>query len=412
MDKSDVLVNVSSVSKKFCRDLKRSLWYGVQDVAADALGRSMDEPLRSKEFWALEDVSFQIERGECLGLIGRNGAGKTTLLKILNGLIKPDSGRVEINGRVGALIALGAGFNPILTGRENIYVNGSILGLKKKTIDAKFDEIAEFSEIENFLDSPVQSYSSGMQVRLGFAIAAVLIKPDILLLDEVLAVGDAGFHTKCINALRGMQASGVSIILVSHNMHDILRYCDTGIYLSAGRVVSRGEINEVRNLYLRDQEINHGSGIEPDGSGDVPTGSGVCLDAIYITNEQGEPLKEVDPFAKICIHVPFSLSKKLEPLMVRLELAVNDSNGLFFQGLSPPILFPGGGVGATGEFLGKIDGLRTNSGTLEVGIALWQGDRRGKMLGWTRNNRIVVKNDEAQAGRAVAVCHWSTAQAH
>ena len=211
----DSLVQVKGVSKKFCRDLKKSLWYGVRDIAAELnpfqsrneesgdkqieAGKSISpiyQALRAGEFWAVKDVSFELRRGECLGLIGRNGAGKTTLLKMLNGLIKPDHGRIEMHGRAGALIALGAGFNPILTGRENIYVNGAGPGLTKREIDEKVDEIIDFAEIKEFIDSPVQSYSSGMQVRLGFAVATAL-RPDILLLDEVLAVGDAAFRGKC-----------------------------------------------------------------------------------------------------------------------------------------------------------------------------------------------------------------------
>src|SRR5580658_5961431 len=153
---SDILVKVEGVRKKFCRSLKKSLWYGLKDMAAEMVGGSLQhDHLRKDEFWAVNDVSFELKRGECLGLIGRNGAGKTTLLKLLNGLIKPDHGRIEMRGRVGALIALGAGFNPILTGRENIYVNGSVLGLTKKEIDEKIEEIIDFADIRDSIDSPV-----------------------------------------------------------------------------------------------------------------------------------------------------------------------------------------------------------------------------------------------------------------
>jgi lipopolysaccharide transport system ATP-binding protein len=193
----EVLMSVQGVSKKFCRSLKRSLWYGMQDIVSELnpfeshtseVNVERHSILRKDEFWAVNDVSFELRRGECLGLIGRNGAGKTTLLKMLNGLMKPDQGRIEIRGRVGALIALGAGFNPILTGRENIYVNGSVLGLTKREIDEKIEGIIDFADIREFIDSPVQSYSSGMQVRLGFAVATAL-EPDILLLDEVVIAG-------------------------------------------------------------------------------------------------------------------------------------------------------------------------------------------------------------------------------
>jgi len=265
----DVLVRVDHVSKKFCRSLKRSLWYGVQDIARQLnpfAPRQNSEhrdqkfppssdlcpppsvlcpppsvlcpplsspPLRDGEFWAVNDVSFELRRGECLGLIGRNGAGKTTLLKMLNGLIKPDRGRIEMRGRVGALIALGAGFNPILTGRENIFVNGSVLGLTKREIDEKLDEIIDFADIRDFIDTPVQSYSSGMSVRLGFAVATAL-EPDVLLLDEVLAVGDAGFRHKCYHRIYKLMSSA-AVILVSHSMEYICQSCSAALMLQQGR---------------------------------------------------------------------------------------------------------------------------------------------------------------------------------
>ncbi len=201
----ETLVIVEHVAKKFCRDLKTSLWYGMKDLGSEFLAHKPNDDiqLRPKEFWAVKDINFELKRGECLGLIGRNGAGKSTLLKILNGLIKPDKGRIEMRGRIGALIELGSGFNPILTGRENIYNNGSVLGLNKKEIDAVLDEIIDFSEIEKFIDTPVQYYSSGMKVRLGFSVAAHM-KPDVLILDEVLAVGDSGFKIKSFNKINSI----------------------------------------------------------------------------------------------------------------------------------------------------------------------------------------------------------------
>ena len=168
----EVLVEVEGLSKKFCKDLKTSLWYGVKDLSANVFGNQQPKGLREKEFWAVKDINFTLRRGECLGLIGHNGAGKSTLLKILNGLINPDEGKVTIRGKVGALIELGAGFNPILSGRENIYNNGAVLGFTRAEIDSKIEKIIDFSEIREFIDMPVQNYSSGMKVRLGFAVAA------------------------------------------------------------------------------------------------------------------------------------------------------------------------------------------------------------------------------------------------
>lgn len=239
----DILIKVENVGKKFCRSLKKSLLYGVQDVGFDLMGRDRSRaPLRKQEFWANQEISFELRRGECLRLIGRNGAGKTTLLKMLNGLIKPDQGSITMHGRVGALIALGAGFNPILTGRENIYINGSVLGLSKKEIDAKVDEIIDFSEISDFIDSPVQSYSSGMNVRLGFAVATAL-NPDILLLDEVLAVGDASFRNKCYKRIAELRKNA-AVIFVTHQMSHIARMCDTTLVLKSGKTAFLGNVEE------------------------------------------------------------------------------------------------------------------------------------------------------------------------
>lgn len=227
------LVEVRGASKKFCRSLKRSIWYGLRDLAGEVLGQKGDRStLRRDEFWALRDVSFELHQGETLGLIGPNGAGKTTLLRMLNGLIKPDEGRVTVRGRMQALIALGAGFSPVLTGRENVYVNASILGIPRREVARRFEEILNFAGIPDFIDSPVQSYSSGMTVRLGFAVAAHL-EPDILLVDEVLAVGDEGFQVKCLNKIGELKTSGTAIVLVSHNMHTVSTYCDRVLVKSA-----------------------------------------------------------------------------------------------------------------------------------------------------------------------------------
>jgi lipopolysaccharide transport system ATP-binding protein len=252
---NDVLVRVDHVGKIFCRDLRKSLLYGVSDAIHEFApffgGRKIDTEgeirLRSGEFWANKDISFELRRGECLGLIGRNGAGKTTLLRMLNGLIKPDSGSIETRGRVGAIIALGAGFNPVLTGRENVYVNGSLLGLSKREIDEKIDDIIEFSEIGDFIDSPVQSYSSGMNVRLGFSVATAM-EPDVLILDEVLAVGDGAFRSKCLKRI-GAISRNSAILFVTHDLAHVSRICDKVLYLEKGRPLFLGDKNEGLRRY-------------------------------------------------------------------------------------------------------------------------------------------------------------------
>jgi lipopolysaccharide transport system ATP-binding protein len=271
----EVLVKVDGVSKKFCKSLKRSLWYGVQDVAAELNPfarkrgqKESSEELREGEFWAVNDVSFELRRGECLGLIGHNGAGKTTLLKMLNGLIKPDRGHIEMRGRVGALIALGAGFNPVLTGRENIYVNAAILGLSKKEVDSKIDAIIEFAEIGEFIDAPVQSYSSGMQVRLGFAVATSL-EPDVLILDEVLAVGDVAFRFKCSERISKL-LTRCAVIFVSHTESHISQLCNRAFLLNYGKCKFQGRPSDCLHEYSLLRKKNTQSTIEPLTSIEVP----------------------------------------------------------------------------------------------------------------------------------------------
>ncbi|AXP79283.1 Teichoic acids export ATP-binding protein TagH [Mariniflexile rhizosphaerae] len=245
---NEVLVKVEGLSKKFCKDLKTSLWYGVKDLISNIHGNKNERLLRDKEFWAVKDINFELRRGECLGLIGHNGAGKSTLLKILNGLINPDAGKVTIKGRVGALIELGAGFNPILSGRENIYNNGAVLGFTKKEIDAKVEDIIDFAEIREFIDMPVQNYSSGMKVRLGFAVA-VQMEPDVLIIDEVLAVGDVSFRAKCYDKISKI-ISNCAIIYVSHSMPSINRISTFVMHINKGKSKIFYNIGEGINEYL------------------------------------------------------------------------------------------------------------------------------------------------------------------
>lgn len=240
-DKNEVLVKVQNVSKKFCYDLKTSLKYGAIDIARSTLGLKTNKELRPKEFWAVDNVSFELRRGECIGLIGHNGAGKSTLLKVLNGLYAPDKGQITMKGKVGALIELGAGFQPILTGRENIYNNAAILGFTREEVDEKMKSIIDFSEIEAFLDMPVKNYSSGMKVRLGFAIAAHM-EPDILIIDEVLAVGDLGFVIKCFDKI-GKILPDTAVIFVSHSMQLVSRICTSILLLDHGKTKYLG--NEI-----------------------------------------------------------------------------------------------------------------------------------------------------------------------
>jgi lipopolysaccharide transport system ATP-binding protein len=232
---------------------------------ANLRGRKPSTALRPEEFWALQDINFEVRRGECLGLIGHNGAGKSTLLKILNGLINPDQGKVTIKGRVGALIELGAGFNPIMTGRENIYNNGAVLGFTRQEIESKVEEIIDFSEIREFIDMPVQNYSSGMKVRLGFAVAAQM-EPDVLIIDEVLAVGDLGFVLKCFKQIDSILPN-TAIIFVSHSMPMVSRICNQIILLDKGQSKFQGvEVPKAIDLYYTRFSNNESNVVFDDGT--------------------------------------------------------------------------------------------------------------------------------------------------
>ena len=250
---NETVIKVERISKKYSKSLKRSMIYGVTDIGRNMLGlSSRSEKLRKSEFWAVDGVSFEVKQGETFGIIGINGSGKTTLLKMLNGVFWPDKGKITVKGKVGALIQVGAGFHPMLSGKDNIYVNGAILGMNKREIDKKFDSIIEFADIGDFLDTPVKFYSSGMYVRLGFAIAAHS-EPDILLVDEILAVGDVFFRRKALERIQQIKKKGTAIVFVSHDMGTVEGFCDTGIYLKKGRIMSHGPISSVVARY---QEVN------------------------------------------------------------------------------------------------------------------------------------------------------------
>ena len=227
--------------------LRHVLEAGVRRTVSWLCGRA-ERRRTSDEFWALRDVSFEVKRGECVAVIGRNGAGKSTLLKVLSRITEPTTGEVRLRGRVGSLLEVGTGFHPELTGRENIYLNGNILGMTRREVKAKFDEIVAFSEVERFLDTPVKRYSSGMHVRLAFAVAAHL-EPEILIVDEVLAVGDAAFQKKCLGRMTEVAGHGRTVLFVSHNMAAVTALCQSAVLLASGRVAFAGGVGEAVERY-------------------------------------------------------------------------------------------------------------------------------------------------------------------
>lgn len=257
---SDTIIKVENLSKKYIIGHQvrgGGKYVTLRDVIADktkrlfSFGKNGKPDPAHEEFWALKDVSFEVKQGDRLGIIGRNGAGKSTLLKVLSRIVEPTTGRISIRGRVASLLEVGTGFHPELTGRENIFLNGAILGMSKAEIKKKFDEIVAFSEIEKFLDTPVKRYSSGMYVRLAFAVAAFL-EPDILVVDEVLSVGDAQFQKKCLGKIESVSSDeGRTVLFVSHSMETILRLCSSVILLKDGMIAVSGETSKTVTAYLK-----------------------------------------------------------------------------------------------------------------------------------------------------------------
>lgn len=385
---SDVVIRAEGLGKKYIighesereryvalRDVigrqLRGLWRKTKDMAG---GRAIVSGDVTEEFWALKDVNFEVKRGEVLGIIGRNGAGKSTLLKILSRITEPSEGRVTIKGRVASLLEVGTGFHPELTGRENIYLNGAILGMTRAEIRRKFDEIVAFAEVPRFVDTPVKQYSSGMYVRLAFAVAAHL-EPEILIVDEVLAVGDAEFQKKCLGKLGEVAGGGRTVLFVSHNISALLATCQTGLVLDAGAVKCLRPIAEAAGIYR-----------------DITRGPSAALDDRAFSG----PLKSVLRFKEIEVNgCPAQASGGVapeEPIVIRVKgtsvtalAGLSFVMGLYAQGSrlftvsDDAVLLPAGGFEI--EFAlpkgllrpGRFD-IALGARTHPVGDWLWATD--------------------------------------
>jgi lipopolysaccharide transport system ATP-binding protein len=326
----DTLLKVEGLHKKFCQSLKRSMLYGTIDAAKSMFGFPIENvDLRKNEFWALQDINLELKRGETVGIIGQNGCGKTTLLRLINGIFPPDKGNIEVNGRVGALIAVGAGFHPQMTGRENIYLNGTILGMTKTELKRKFNSIVDFAEIGNFIDSPVANYSSGMNVRLGFAIA-IHCEPDVLLLDEILAVGDSSFQGKCFNKIFELQNSGVGILLVSHNDQVIYDRCNKAMLIDGGRTIALGSVSEAMfkyNQILIEKNLKNLSTISLEIGAEQNNPMKLNLS---IENSINQKVESINPRDSFYIVVEIDSEYDLENLLWVISLTSKDNNRILY----------------------------------------------------------------------------------
>ena len=322
---SDPVIRFDHVYKKFARgEQQTTLRDYLTERVARLLGRKKADPLalKQEEFWAVKDLSFEVNKGEALGIIGPNGSGKSTALKLLSGIIRPDQGTYNVKGRVSALIEVGAGFHPDLTGRENVYLNGCILGMTRKEINAKFNKIVEFAGVEEFIDTPVKRYSSGMAVRLGFAVSA-FIEPDVLLVDEVLAVGDTEFRNRCLNRMEQMRRNGVTMILVSHNLAEVRNLCEKTVLMFKGQKAMEGPTQKVIEKYHQvmgeriaveqDREVENNPVVKPKDLA-------VELSRVELLDKDGLPAETFCTGDPMTVRVHFNARQRIERPRVDIEL--------------------------------------------------------------------------------------------
>jgi len=334
---SGIAIRVENLSKQYHIGKKREKYETLRDTLTDVLaapfrragkllrGQASGAAELDETIWALKGVSFEIQSGEVVGVIGRNGAGKSTLLKILSRITEPTEGYAEIRGRVGSLLEVGTGFHPELTGRENIYLNGAILGMKRVEIERKFDEIVAFSEVERFIDTPVKHYSSGMYLRLAFAVAAHL-EPEILLIDEVLAVGDAAFQKKCIGKMGSVAKEGRTVLFVSHNMGAITQLCERTLWLDEGRLRLTGLSSDVVAAYL--SSGTEGQAIWRNPS-TTPRGMEVQLKSARLLLADNQPTATVDFDSPFRIELAYDVIEPIRDLSVAYQLLDSQGNLVF-----------------------------------------------------------------------------------
>lgn len=336
---SDIAIRVEDLGKKYKIGGKQERYRTIRDTLVDAVvspirrakgvlsGEAYSASGLTETIWALKDVSFEIKHGEVVGIIGRNGAGKSTLLKVLSQITEPTMGIVDLFGRVGSLLEVGTGFHPELTGRENVYLNGAILGMSRAETDRKFDEIVDFAGVEKFIDTPVKHYSSGMQLRLGFAVAAHM-EPEILLVDEVLAVGDAEFQKKCMGKMGDVASEGRTVLFVSHNMGAIASLCKRAILLKDGAIDYESTADRVITRYLNSDGQSTGFVVWENGF----SNSGVHEFSLYsarLSDEDDHVQQTFDARLPIILKIDFQVKEKLPLCRVGFEIANNQGITLF-----------------------------------------------------------------------------------
>lgn len=362
----------------------------------EALVRGLTAPFRrfrrrnewsaAEELWALRDVSFEVPRGQVLGIIGRNGAGKSTLLKVLSRITEPSAGSIEVNGRVASLLEVGTGFHPELTGRENIFLNGAILGMARQEIARKFDEIVAFAEVERFIETPVKRYSSGMQMRLAFGVAAHL-EPEVLVVDEVLAVGDAAFQKKCLGKMESVASQGRTILFVSHNMAVLRQLCSHGVLLRQGQVARQGRIDEVVNDYLEEVE-SEDEIVLPEPKSDKDA----YFSRLRVLDARGEKTTRLPHSQPFMMEFEYVVRRSISKHRLRWVLARNDGVDIICSG-DPDSPKPLPEVRDPGCYVARLHfpGGLLNEGMYQYRVAL--GALAGDFLDYQYGNQFEVYDD-------------------
>jgi len=387
------MIKVEQLGKRYRIGAERPMADGLRHVLADAITRPFRTGARHRELWALRDASFDVQPGEVLGVIGANGAGKSTLLKLLARITPPTEGQAILRGRVGSLLEVGTGFHPELTGRENIYLSGAVLGMKRREITQRFDEIVAFSELAEFLDTPVKRYSSGMYVRLGFAVAAHL-QPEILLIDEVLAVGDVRFQKKCLGKMGEIAGGGRTVLFVSHNMAAIRQLCSHVLWLDHGRAERFDSVDDGVATYLASAAPQGGNEWLADQHDDAPDSDIVRPLRMTLVDPEGRPVGPVVP-RDAATHIELEFELKAPEPELTLGVAVFDAMGTYLfhtlQTDSAEADWPELSVG----------GNRIRA-ELPLGM-LNEGDHRVVMLAAVHKRRWLLQPDESPVAVSLTI---------
>jgi len=389
----DRIIGVEGLSKRY--RVYRRRHQTLKEIVAQ---RSRGE---WEDLWALSDVSFDVPRGQFLGIIGHNGSGKSTLLKVLTGILRPNLGRVEVSGRVSSLLELGAGFHSEYSGRENVYLYGTLLGLRRREIDRHYDSIVEFCELADFMETPVKNFSSGMYVRLAFAVA-VHLDPEILLIDEVLAVGDANFQRKCYQHLHGLRAGGCTIVLVSHDMNAVARFCERTLWLDHGRVMQDGASDRVIESYLDAVAAEASIGRATPAVATPDGGPLLTISSVRLFDSEGRDVREAESGRPLRIEIGYQAFGTLEGLDISVTVFRDDGVRCVDAPLHGITTREG-----RGTFVLDFPSFNLQGGSYDATVAVYDPARRRFHEFQDRLHSFTVRNDQGTGGLVWMDYSWS-----